>query len=117
MHTVEAGEVLGQIAERYAVTVEAIIEANALESPDRIFPGDELVIPASTNQSSPTTTAATQEGTRPPLVHTVEAGQLLSTIAERYGVTVAEIVEANGLGSADLIFPGDELIIPISTNQ
>ena len=45
-HTVARGEFLSQIAERYGVTVEAIIEANDILSPDHIEPGQELVIPA-----------------------------------------------------------------------
>lgn len=41
---------LSQIAERYGVTVEAIVEANGLDSPDRIYVDQELIIPISTDQ-------------------------------------------------------------------
>ncbi len=47
-----------------------------------------------------------------PRVHVVAAGETLSTIAPRYGVTVAEIVAANRLKSADLIQIGQRLVIP-----
>lgn len=36
---------LGQIAEQYGVSVEAIVEANGLDSPDLIYEDQELVIP------------------------------------------------------------------------
>ena len=49
MHIVSAGEVLGQIAEQYGVSVEAIVEANALDNPDRIDVDQELVIPPPEN--------------------------------------------------------------------
>ena len=44
-HRVSEGEVLGQIADQYGVSVEAIVEANGLESPDLIYADQELVIP------------------------------------------------------------------------
>lgn len=44
-HTVVPGEVLGVIAEKYNVTVNQIVEANNLESPDKIGIGEKLIIP------------------------------------------------------------------------
>lgn len=45
IHVVAAGEVLGRIAVQYDVSVEALMEANDLTSPDQIVAGQELVIP------------------------------------------------------------------------
>jgi murein DD-endopeptidase MepM/ murein hydrolase activator NlpD len=45
MHKIEAGESLYVIARRYDVTPEAIVTANGLASADRIFVGQELIIP------------------------------------------------------------------------
>ena len=42
---------------------------------------------------------------------TIVAGDTLSEIAERYGVTVASIKHSNGLGR-DVIFVGQTLVIP-----
>ncbi len=44
--------------------------------------------------------------------HVVSAGETLSGIALRYGVTVDEIVRANGLNNPDLIYVGQVLVIP-----
>ncbi|HUH06538.1 MAG TPA: LysM domain-containing protein [Egibacteraceae bacterium] len=46
IYTVEQGDTLGVIAQRFGTTVEAIVEANDLENPDQIFVGDELEIPS-----------------------------------------------------------------------
>ena len=48
-HRVSEGEVLGQIAEQYGVSVEAIVEANGLDNPDLIQADQELVIPPPEN--------------------------------------------------------------------
>ncbi len=46
-------------------------------------------------------------------VHVVQAGDVgLSNIATIYGVTVAEIQQANGLANIELIHIGNELVIP-----
>jgi murein DD-endopeptidase MepM/ murein hydrolase activator NlpD len=50
--------------------------------------------------------------TQEPVIHVVQAGETLFSIAERYGTTVEAIVAANGLSDPDLIFADQELIIP-----
>ncbi len=44
--------------------------------------------------------------------HTVEPGEVLSTIASRYGVAVHEIAAANQLHDPNLIYAGARLVIP-----
>lgn len=44
-HIVQPGENLNRIALQYGVTVEAIIEANDLDNPNRIIAGSVLTIP------------------------------------------------------------------------
>lgn len=62
-HTVESGESLYSIARRYTVTVQDLVEANGLDSADKIFVGQRLGIPgradlAPTTQAAPTVAAA-----------------------------------------------------------
>jgi LysM repeat protein len=45
-------------------------------------------------------------------VYTVQAGDTLSGIAQTYGVSVQEIVEANNLANPDMLNVGQNLIIP-----
>lgn len=45
-------------------------------------------------------------------VHVVQPGESLSVIASRYGVSVAALVQANGLRDANFIWYGQRLIIP-----
>lgn len=57
--------------------------------------------------------AAAQENEPPagPL-YVVEEGDTLSSIALRFGVTVDDLVQANGLPNANTLFVGDRLVIP-----
>jgi LysM repeat protein len=47
-------------------------------------------------------------------VYVVQAGDSLGAIASQFGVTVAAIVEANGLDNPDNIFSGQRLVIPVA---
>ena len=46
VHVVEQGEALSLIAERYGVSIQAILQANHLDDPDSIFAGQQLLIPS-----------------------------------------------------------------------
>lgn len=48
-----------------------------------------------------------------PVVHVVKAGEGIFAIARLYGVTPQQIIDANNLINPNLIYPGDELIIPV----
>lgn len=46
VYQVQQGDTLWDIAAEHGTTVEAIAEANGIDDPSTIHPGDELVIPA-----------------------------------------------------------------------
>ena len=50
IHVVQPGDTLGELAERYGTSVQAIAAANALANPDLIHVGEQLLIPASVSQ-------------------------------------------------------------------
>lgn len=63
----------------------------------------------------PTTAVPTTVTTVPAVAagsYVVESGDTLSVIAERFGVSVAALSEANGITDVNTIRPGQELIIP-----
>jgi LysM repeat protein len=103
-HVVQWGETLSLIASRYGVTVEAILAANGLADPNFVYVGQRLVIP--------TSGAASQSGG-----HVVAAGETLTSIALRYGTSVAALAAANGLRETDFIYVGQVLIIPGGTSS
>lgn len=51
---------------------------------------------------------------QPTLKHTVDVGETLNSIAQRYGTTEARIIELNP-DAADFIYVGMELVIPIAS--
>jgi LysM repeat protein len=55
-HVVQRGEYLSQIAARYGVSWVAIAQANNIASPDYVFAGTTLIIPAAGTVAAPSTT-------------------------------------------------------------
>lgn len=47
-----------------------------------------------------------------PATYTILRGDTLYRVAERFGITVAELASANGIAEDDLIYPGQILVIP-----
>jgi LysM repeat protein len=67
-----------------------------------------LVIP--TGGVVPPPPPSTPGGT---VIHVVQPGEFLARIARQYNSTVAAIVAANNIANPNLIFPGQQLIIPV----
>jgi LysM repeat protein len=83
-YTVKAGDTLYSLSKRYGVTVQAIMQANGLMS-SVIRAGQVIWIP---NKAIPAVG---------PIVHVVQPGETLYSIAELYNTTVWAIMAANHL--------------------
>jgi LysM repeat protein len=66
-YRVQPGDTLSKIADRYGVTAERLLAFNtSIESPNQIFVGQEIVVPASDEKAPEDALAAAQEKMRPP---------------------------------------------------
>ncbi len=116
-YTVQSGNTLSEIAQRYGTTVQEIASINGISNPNLIFPGQIFRIPTNTN------VPGQQTGDTGCIIYTIKSGDTLSEIAQRYGTTVQEIVTANKITNANLIFPKEKIrvcnatIIPEETND
>lgn len=95
LYTVQPGDSLASIAERFGIDVPTLFGSNDLDDPDIVPVGTQLyVLPV------------------PGIYYRVSEGDTLNKISERYGVPVPEIMRANGLESSELIVPGQRLSLP-----
>ena len=104
-HTVRAGETLVAIAELYDVTLAELIafNSNTITNPHVVRENTVLRIPGLT---------AADVITLNQTLYTVQEGDSLSAISQRFGVSVEAIMAANNISNPDLVRVGDELIIP-----
>ncbi|MEB2286487.1 MAG: LysM peptidoglycan-binding domain-containing protein [Anaerolineae bacterium] len=124
IHVVTFGDTLYSIARDNEVTLEALVAANPTllgGNPNAILQvGWQLRLPGCEEEGAETpvveeTPAVAAPGETPsgPVVHVVQAGEGIYSIARKYGVTYEAIVAANNLANPNLIYPGQELIIPL----
>jgi LysM repeat protein len=120
-YQVLTGDTLSDIAARFDTTVEDILALNPEVEPELLSVGYVLRIPAGT--LTPTTTPTLDPSLPTPtpgnfVIHVVEQGDTLESIAEEHDVSVALIREANPeqlpVGS-DSIFVGQSLVVPLGT--
>ena len=97
-YKVRPGDTLFLLAQRFGVSVDSLKRANNL-SGDDLLVGTQLRIPGPGSQSAGNT-------------YVVQNGDTPYLIAKKYGITLAALLQANGLGYGSEIQPGQRLKIP-----
>ena len=114
-HKVRRGETLGSIARRYGISVSQLKRWNGLRS-NTAKVGKTLKVSNPAKQSKSTTTTTTTTSNEKQKYYTVKRGDSLSSIAERFGVTVAQLREWNGI-EADNINAGVRIAVDASASR
>ena len=110
-HRVERGQTLSGIAQRYGVSVNALVAANNLSNEDYLRQGQVLRLPMAGKQ--PVSIAAKRgeggSGTTAGGSYTVQSGDTLSVIADRVGVSVERLSRLNAIDDPHSIRAGETL--------
>jgi LysM repeat protein len=97
-HTVQAGQTFYSIATRYNLSPETLKKLNPGVDPSNVKSG------------------TTRLNVKVRAVHTVGPGDILRRVADKYGVTVDQLMKANGK-TKNNAQRGEKLIIPYPTKQ
>jgi tyrosinase len=98
-YVVRSGDTLTAIANRFGVSVADLEAANPqISDPNRIFPGQIITIPGSSPAPGP--------------AYVVQSGDTLTAIANRFGVSLADLEAANPqISDPNRIFPGQIITV------
>ena len=115
VHVVKSGETLLLIAAYYHVALKDLMQANGLneESARRLRVGQELIIPGAVGVSGTVTKEATKVVPTRRVIHTVQPGDTLISIAIQYGADLDAIIAANPGINPDLIYVSQKIVVPL----
>lgn len=116
-YTVQSGDTLSGIANRYSTTVNHLASLNDISNPNRIYVGQRLLVrqqassQTNTNTSSNTAnTSSSATGT-----YTVQSGDTLSGIANKFGTNYESLASLNNISNPNRIYVGQ--VLKLSANS
>lgn len=105
-YVVKSGDTLSHIALWYNTTVEELVKLNNIQNPNLIYVGQRILILASDEPNK-----------EKEITYTVRRGDSLWKIANRYGVNVNSLVSLNNIQNPNLIYPGQQIRVMVSSNN
>ncbi|OJG89214.1 hypothetical protein RV16_GL002286 [Enterococcus saccharolyticus] len=119
-YTVQSGDSVWLVADKYGMTMDELCSWNGIQN-NFIYPGQSLVVKGNStsankpSQPSQSTTPTTPEPSAPQAnsntgSYTVQSGDSVWLIADKFGLTIDELCSLNGIQN-NFIYPGQSLIV------
>jgi membrane-bound lytic murein transglycosylase D len=109
-YTVKSGDTLWGVARKNGVTVPALAAANGLSNNSELVAGRKLQIPGGKGGATPPA-----ESTR--MTYKVRSGDTLSEIAEKFNVSVRQLMTWNQLRQSTSLRAGQRLVVYVDPRR
>jgi len=106
-YTVKEGDTISSVADSFGVPTPAVLTLNGLNWNTVLHPGQVLKLSAAATKKVALSPPRI-EGNR----YTVQNGESLSAIAERFGVSTSSLERINNLAGSEVLYAGQEIRIP-----
>lgn len=97
IYQVRNGDTIENIASRLGISPEVLATLNGLNVDSEIMVNSYIVVPRGEGMFDR---------------YVVQKGDNMYAIARNYGISPSELIKLNGLNPNDIIYPGDEILIP-----
>ena len=97
IYEIKNGDTLESIAARLGITAEVLANLNGLNANNQLIPNSFIVIPSGNSLFDR---------------YLIQKGDNVYEIARRYGINPKELLKLNGLKEDDIIYAGEELLVP-----
>ncbi len=105
-YVVKQGDMLNRIARDNSMALEDLMRINGIQFADTIYVGQKLRLTA---RVQPTQPFVDLEPAPAGQIYVVQAGDSLALIAQRYGMTLNEVMTLNGLPNPNFVWTGQRL--------
>lgn len=99
-YTIKPNESLKEIADKFNTKPEVLLDINNIYFPEELRAGMEIVVPKNKEQYFN--------------FYTIESGDSLYKIAQKYNINPTLLASLNGLNMDDYIYPNQQILIPKS---
>ncbi|MDI3548691.1 MAG: hypothetical protein PWR10_2343 [Halanaerobiales bacterium] len=111
-YTVKPGDILWNIAQKFNTTVARLVELNNIRNAYDLYVGRRLIVEVNEPVTQPEV-SPTRQPYVPYYFYKIQEGDLIWNIADRFGIRVSELVEANNITDVNQIQTGRVLVIPL----
>jgi len=101
VYIIQSGDTLSAIARRFGISQEALITANAIADPARLFPGQALVLPGFPGIEGELA------------LRRLELGETLPSLSYFYSVSTQDLARLNRMVRPDAVYAGQTMIVPV----
>ena len=99
-YTIKPNDNLQDIAKKFNVLPDVLLDINNIYFPDELRVGMEIIVPKNKEQYFN--------------YYTIESGDSLYKIAQKYNINPTLLANLNGLDMDDYIYPNQQILIPKS---
>ncbi|MFZ4655998.1 MAG: LysM peptidoglycan-binding domain-containing protein [Caldilineaceae bacterium] len=106
--TVGRGDSLSLIAALNGMSVNELMQLNGLTNPNHVWIGQRLLVQGGGSASAESyENAGASDGS----IHTVRRGETLSHVAQRYGLSIRQLMAMNSLSNPNHVYVGQQLYV------
>lgn len=114
-YTIQQGDTLSAIAEKFKVDLLVLIAINNLDPANPLIrAGDQITIPGPNTKLPTATPLSPNIGRGSKIEYIVQLGDTLAIIAAKFNSTIEDIIEQNKLENANTIYVGQKLIVRVN---
>ena len=112
-YTVKSGETISEIADRYGISTNRLLELNGIRDPKGLQVGSRITVPTAGPAAKPASGGgASSPASRGPGNYTVKSGETISELADRYGISTNRLLELNGIRDPKGLQVGSRITVP-----
>ncbi len=119
-YTVQTGDTLWSISRELGTTVEKLVQLNNLSSYN-LYIGQKLIVPGynygSNNNNNNNDNNGSNNNSSNYTYYTIQPGDILWNIAQKYNTTVKKLVNLNYINNAYDLYVGRRIIVPVTSNN